>query len=172
MRKLLFLLFLSSFAFSSPDIIQFSITFMGKLAIKDYEGVFEDFYIPSDYTEKNIKDDREAITEGIKFMIEKQVGEIKKFSIINKIEEKFITFSYSTGPSEEIEKLKKIPVIFEVEFSKFGHGYIIMKVGKKKEKFKITELIFCFPSSNQKSVSIVQNCFSFMMRIAEKQRKI
>ncbi|MCD6408334.1 hypothetical protein J7L87_04705, partial [bacterium] len=79
---------------------------------------------------------------------------------------------YSTGPSEEIEKLKKIPVIFEVEFSKFGCGYIIVKIGKKKEKFKITELIFCFPSSNPKSVSIVQNCFSFMMRIAEKQGKI
>ena len=172
MRKWILWFLLCSFAFSSPDIIQFSVTFMGKLGVKDYEGVFEDFYIPSDYTEKNIKEDKEAITEMIKFIIEKQVGEIKRFSIINKIEEKFITFSCATGPSEEIEKLKKTPVIFEVEFSEFGRGYIIMEIGKKKEKFKVTKLIFCLPSSNPKSVSVVQNCFSLMMKIAQKQGKI
>lgn len=172
MRKWIWWFAFSSFVFSSPNIKQFSITFMGKLGVKDYNGIFEDFYIPPDYTEKNIRDDREAITEGIKFIIEKQVGEIKRFISINKIEEKFITISYSTGPSEEIKKLKKVPVIFKVEFSKFGSGYIVMKITKEKDKFKITDLIFCLPSSNPKSAPVVQNWLYFMMRIAEKQGKI
>ncbi len=101
MRKLIFLtifLYIKNLI-SLDEIDSFSKKLIFEIVGGEYEQIFKNFYIPENYQETNLKNDKEAILEGLEFIIN-QLGEIKNFKKIDKIEGKFYNLSLKPGPSK------------------------------------------------------------------------
>ncbi|MCM8832388.1 MAG: hypothetical protein NC816_00465 [Candidatus Omnitrophica bacterium] len=77
------LIFLTIFLYiknliSLDEIDSFSKELIFEIVGGEYEQIFKNFYIPENYQETNLKNDKEAILEGLEFIIN-QLGEIKNF---------------------------------------------------------------------------------------------
>ncbi|HOK55910.1 MAG TPA: hypothetical protein PKV21_04630 [bacterium] len=172
-KKLFFLIltgFLSSVFSQNKKLEEASLNILFNFTAEKYEEVFNSFYLPENYDEKNFKNDKEAITKGLEFIIEK-LGDIRNFSKVNSTEKEIIALSLKTGPFEEIENLKSYLSIYKVNFEKFGNAYISFEFIEKKEEYFLKKIEFLFPIQNNKSLSINKEIQQFFIDLALKQKK-
>lgn len=170
-KKLLFLFIsiCSLFLFSEDKKLEeISLNIIFNLIGNRYEEIFKNFYIPANYEEKNLKNDEEAITKGLEFIIEK-LGQIKNFSPINTMREEVISFYLSPGPFEELNLLKNFFTLYKINFERFGIGYILLEFVEIDKKYFLKKITFSFPSQNEKSISISKEIQKFFIDLIYKQ---
>jgi len=166
----LFFLFRLSFSVNSNTINKFSEKAFFTLIIRNYEKLFSMFYIPSNYDKTDRENDREAIVNGLKYIIE-QIGEIKSFYKVNEINEKFYKFSLYPGLFEEIQNKEGVLSVFKVEFTEFVSAYIGFEILKVNSKFYLKKVIFLLPQQNSESIGIIQRVVKYMLDMSDKQAK-
>ncbi len=159
-----------SFSLNSNDINKFSEKAFFTFITGSYEKIFSMFYIPSDYDKTNRENDREAIVNGLKYIMG-QLGEIKSFYRVTKIDEMFYKFAIYPGPFEEIQNKKGFLNVFKVEFEKFGSGYIGFESLRINSKLYLKKVIFLLPQKNSKSIRIIQRVVKYMLNMSNKQSK-
>lgn len=159
-----------SFSLSSNDINKFSEKAFFTLITGNYEKLFSMFYIPSDYDKTDRENDREAVIRGIKYVMG-QLGEIKSFYRVTKIDEMFYKFAIYPGPFEEIQNKKGFLNVFKVEFAKFGSGYIGFESLGINSKLYLKKVIFLLPQQNSESIGIIQRVVKYMLDMSDKQSK-
>lgn len=137
----------------------------------DYEKLFSMFYIPPGY-EKNKKEDfendREAIVEWGKF-IAKKFGNIKSFSEVNKIDQRFFKFAINPGPFKELKYKTGKFVIYNVQFSNYGNGYIAFEIINIGDNLYLKSVVLILPENNPKTNEFYEELFKFMINLAKKQ---
>ncbi|MCM8785814.1 MAG: hypothetical protein NC827_00545 [Candidatus Omnitrophica bacterium] len=172
MGKIIFLtvfLFIKNLV-SVNEINNFSQKLIFEIAGGEYEQIFKSFYIPENYGEKNLRNDREAILKGLEFIIN-QLGEIKYFKKIDKIEEKSRDISLKLGPFEEIENLKSLFTTYRIDFKNFGNAYIFFEIIEKENKIFLKKIGFMLPEQNKKTPQILQSVLNFFSNLASQQSK-
>jgi len=165
----LFFPFRLSFSMNS-DIDKFSENAFFTFITKNYEEIFSMFYMPSDYNKTDRENDREAIVNGLKYIMG-QLGEIKSFYRVTKINEMFYKFAIYPGPFEEIQNKKGFLNVFKVEFTKFGSGYIGFESLEINSKLYLKKVIFLLPQQNSESIGIIQRVVKYMLDMSDKQSK-
>lgn len=156
---------------SSITLESFVDSVVNKLKNADFESLFNDFYIPKDYNNKDIQNDKEAITSGLRELIQNTLGLPDNYSRMDNIIEQLITVKLGTGTHETTVSLPSQSLFYKITFSKFGDGYINIVIYKDGRKFRVTNIIVGLPVSNPKSLQITQDFVRFMMGIAVQQRR-
>ena len=149
----------------------FSNQTMDKIKNDDFENLFSDFYLPKEYTEKDTQNDKEAVTVGLKELIQNEMGLLENFSSIDSVTEKLITLNIATGSPETTGNLPSTNLFYKAMFTKFGDGYVAIGIYKEGEKLFIKNITFGLPASSPKSIEIAQDFGRFMMNIATEQQK-
>jgi len=149
----------------------FSYEAMNKIKNADFENLFSDFYLPKEYTEKDIQNDKEAITAGLKELVQNEIGPLESFINIDSVSEQLIAIDISTGSPQTTGNLPSTNFFYKATFAKLGDGYILIRVYKEDKKLFIKNISMGLPVSNPKSIEIAQEFGRFMMNIAAEQQK-
>lgn len=138
------------------DLFEFANKIMDLVKEKDFESTFQYFYVPDNYPDEKLQEDRKFITGIFNFFINIKLGEFSDYSSTdNRYPEQVLNIGIGAG---ELEKYKLFPVTmdvyYKVNFTKFGIGYIVLQTIKHNGKILIRDFQIGLPISNPKSLEI------------------
>jgi len=159
----------------------------------NFKKLFKSFYIPRDYSQKEINIDKYVISNSLHYLFNNQLGKIEKYSIIKDASELKGIKGYPTGIavgnkkhlpktminifiknaavlSGEYDKnnLLCLNTFFKVHFKKFGTATIMfMNYTEDGSDFKIYRIDAILPQNNPKSLQIRKNFNLFIQKTAE-----
>lgn len=135
----------------------------------DFEKLFDKFYLPPNYSNKEIQNDKEAITKGLRFLIKDQLGSFSNYEAIDKVYEKGFLLNLSTGTKEILKNLSEKKFWFRVKYNDFGNGFLFFAIHIEKKIILIKKIGALLPISNDKTLEIKKNFKQFMRQIAINQ---
>jgi len=154
------------------DLDEFGNQIMDKLVNSEYCSIFSDYYIPANYTDQEIENDRKAIIGGLKEILENQLGQISAYSKIDKIPEDIFVFYIASGTRQTAKTSRSMELSYKTTFLRYGAGYVTIGICKEFNKSKINYISFGLPKSNAQSKVIIENVYRYFKKMVGDNQKI
>jgi len=150
------------------DVATFGSQALSKLKDIDYEGFFNGLYLPASYKNEQILQDKEAITQGLKYILEEKLGVIVSFERVNRFQKDVVAITLWAGDPTGASPFEDFDFLFyQVQFAFIGQGYIVLKMPQDYETNIIKDITFALPGKNLINDQLYQDIMSYLMKFAK-----